>query len=62
MMYLARNFGDALAFLHASEAWGRLPAALTTTLAELLARPPQGWLRAMASEASPQTDESRSGG
>ena len=53
MMYLARNFGDALAFLHASEAWGRLPAALTTTLAELLARPPQGWLRAIASGALP---------
>jgi len=46
MIYLARQFGDALAFLHASNAWGRTPTNLLATLAELLVRPPQGWLSA----------------
>ena len=53
MLYLTRNFGDALAFLHASNAWGRTPAALLKTLAELAAQPPQGWLRALADGALP---------
>jgi hypothetical protein len=53
MLYLAKNFGDALAFLHASVAWGRTPALLQTTLAELLTRPPQGWLPAIADGALP---------
>lgn len=51
--YLARNFGDGLAFLHASAAWGRSPAELLTTLAGLLVRPPQGWLQALANGALP---------
>jgi hypothetical protein len=53
MIYLGRNFGDPLAFLHASAAWGRSPARLLTTLAELFTRPPQGWLRAIADGALP---------
>lgn len=53
MIYLARQFGDALAFLHASNAWGRTPANLLATLAELLRRPPQGWLSALSAGALP---------
>lgn len=53
MWYLARQFGDGLAFLHASDAWGRTPASLLTTLADMLARPPQGWLRALGDGALP---------
>ncbi|MCJ7535361.1 MAG: hypothetical protein MUO57_07500 [Anaerolineales bacterium] len=53
MIYLARQFGDPLAFLHASNAWGRTPANLLATLTELLVRPPQGWLSALSAGALP---------
>lgn len=53
MWYLARQFGDALAFLHASDAWGRTPATLLVTLADMLTRPSQGWLRALGDGALP---------
>jgi multisubunit Na+/H+ antiporter MnhF subunit len=53
MIHLAREFGDALAFLHASNAWGRTPANFLATLAELMARPPQGWLSALSAGALP---------
>ena len=53
MIYLARQFGDALAFLHASNAWGRTPTNLLGTLADLLVRPPQGWLSALSAGALP---------
>jgi hypothetical protein len=53
MIYLTRQFGDALAFLHATNAWGRTPANLLASLAELLKRPPQGWLSALSTGALP---------
>lgn len=53
MIYLAQNFGDALAFINASNVWGRTPSNLLATLAELLARPPQGWLWALSTAALP---------
>jgi hypothetical protein len=53
MIYLARYFGDSLAFLHASNSWGRTPVNLPATLEGLLARPPQGWSRALAAGALP---------
>jgi hypothetical protein len=53
MIYLAGKFGDALAFLHASNAWERTPANLLKVLAELLARPSQGWLSALSAGALP---------
>lgn len=53
MIYLARNFGDALAFLHSSNAWGRSPANLLASLVDLIARPAQGWFSALAAGALP---------
>ena len=53
MWYLSRQFGDALAFIHASSAWGRTPATLLMTLSDMLTRPPQGWLRAIGDGALP---------
>ena len=53
MGYLARQFGDALAFFHASDAWGRTPATLLVTLADMFTRPPQGWLRSLGDGALP---------
>jgi hypothetical protein len=53
MIYLSRKFGDALAFLHATNAWGRTPANLLATLAEMVARPTQGWLSALSAGALP---------
>jgi hypothetical protein len=53
MLYLQRQFGDPLAFVHASDAWERTPAALRMTLAGMLIRPSQGWLRALGDGALP---------
>jgi len=53
MLYLERKFGDPLAFLHASNVWGRTPANLLSTLAEMVVRPAQGWLRALSDGALP---------
>ncbi len=43
MLYLQWNFGDPLAFAHASEAWGRQPSSPIGTIAELLRPPAEGW-------------------
>ncbi len=53
MIYLTQKFGDPLAFLHASNAWGRTPANLLETLSELFTRPAQGWLSAFSAGALP---------
>lgn len=53
MIYLAQKFGDALAFLHASNVWGRIPANLLATLSDMVAHPPQGWLSALSAGALP---------
>ena len=43
MLYLQWNFGDPLAFAHASEAWGRQPSSPVETIAQLLQPPAEGW-------------------
>ncbi len=43
MLYLQWNFGDPLAFAHASEAWGRQPSSPIETIGELLRPPLEGW-------------------
>ncbi len=43
VVYQYFRFGDALAFMHASANWGRVPRAAADTIAALLARPEQGW-------------------
>src|SRR4030067_130527 len=53
MLYLDRKFGDALAFLHASNVCGRTPANFLATLAEMVVRPAQGWLSALSAGALP---------
>jgi hypothetical protein len=47
MAYLWRAFGDPLAFVHASAAWARQPQSPLVTVAELFARPAEGWLPAL---------------
>lgn len=49
MAYLWTIFGDALAFAHASAAWGRVPQSPFVTVAELLQRPSAGWFNAFLS-------------
>jgi Mannosyltransferase (PIG-V) len=53
MLYLAQKFGDPLAFLHASNVWGRTPANLLVTLSDMVAHPSQGWLSALSTGALP---------
>ena len=53
MLYLKLVFGDALAFLHASTAWGREPVSPLGTIAELLQRPMEGWGQAIAAGRLP---------
>ncbi|HNB53485.1 MAG TPA: mannosyltransferase family protein, partial [Anaerolineales bacterium] len=48
MAYLGKTFGDPLAFLHASEAWGRAASSPWTMIGDLLARPEAGWGAALA--------------
>lgn len=43
MLYLQGAFGDPLAFVHASEAWGRQPVSPIETIGQLLQRPAEGW-------------------
>jgi Gpi18-like mannosyltransferase len=43
MLYLQGNFGDPLAFAHASEAWGRQPSSPLETITQLLQPPIEGW-------------------
>ena len=47
MLYLGLTFGDPLAFVHASEAWGRVAASPLTTIAQLLQHPAEGWSAAL---------------
>ena len=53
MLYLQWNFGDPLAFAHASEAWGRQPSSPIETIAQLLQPPPEGWGSAIAAGRLP---------
>jgi Gpi18-like mannosyltransferase len=53
MLYLRWTFGDALAFMRASEAWGRAPGSPLAILAGLLVRPEAGWGSALAAGALP---------
>ena len=47
MLYLYLMFGDPLAFLHGSAAWGRVPRSPLTTIAQLLQPPSGGWSNAI---------------
>ena len=47
MLYLQWNFGDPLAFVHASEAWERQARSPIETIAELLRPPAEGWASAI---------------
>ncbi|MBA3943687.1 MAG: hypothetical protein H0X37_03900 [Herpetosiphonaceae bacterium] len=47
MFYLQRTFGDALAFAHASAAWGRKPGSPLVMVRQLLERPSEGWIAAL---------------
>jgi hypothetical protein len=47
MVYLQSAFGDPLAFLHGTEAWGRTPQSPLVMIGELLQRPAEGWGRAV---------------
>jgi hypothetical protein len=53
MIYLELNFGDALAFLHASAAWGRQPQSPLATILEMLRTPGEGWLSALSAGRLP---------
>lgn len=53
MFFLQQRFGDALAFLHASVAWGRQPRSPLETILEMLRTPDQGWWSALASGQLP---------
>lgn len=44
MLYLYLTFGDPLAFMHASAAWGRVPQSPVETVAELFQTPEAGWI------------------
>jgi hypothetical protein len=48
LLYLHLTFGDALAFMRASAAWGRAPGSPLALVANLARRPAEGWLRALA--------------
>lgn len=47
MAYLQQQFGDSLAFLHASAAWDRVPRSPWQTVAALWQMPAQGWTNAI---------------
>lgn len=53
MLYLQQQFGDPLAFLHASEAWGRQPQSPAVAIMELLRAPAEGWGAAIAAGRLP---------
>ncbi len=53
MAYLAWRFDDALAFVHASSAWGRRPSSPMALLDGLLIFPAGGWWAALKSGALP---------
>lgn len=47
MLYLYLTFGDPLAFMRASAAWGRVPQSPLSTMADLFQTPPGGWAAAL---------------
>lgn len=51
MLYLNSAFGEPLAFMQASAAWGRTPQSPLVTLLELVQRPAEGWLRGLQAGA-----------
>jgi hypothetical protein len=53
MLYLNLAFGDPLAFLHGSAAWGRVLRSPWVTVAELIQAPPGGWASALAAGQLP---------
>lgn len=53
MLYLGRRFGDPLAFVHASAAWGRQPSAPGRLLEGLRIAPDGGWWAALWQGALP---------
>jgi Gpi18-like mannosyltransferase len=53
MLYLQRVFGDPLAFLRASAAWGRIPHSPLETIAALFQQPGEGWGSALAAGRLP---------
>jgi hypothetical protein len=53
LLYLQLVFGDALAFMRASAAWGREPASPAVLLGGLFQRPAEGWLSALAAGRLP---------
>lgn len=44
LIYLKIAFGDPLAFVHASEVWGRQPQSPFISLANLMQEPAEGWV------------------
>jgi hypothetical protein len=53
MLYLRQAFGDPLAFINASVAWGRFPTSPFATIAALFNRPEGGWGMALATGSLP---------
>lgn len=53
MLYLGRQFGDPLAFLHASQAWGRQPGSPMLTILQVFQTPVAGWESALAAGRLP---------
>jgi hypothetical protein len=47
MIYLNQQFGDPLAFVHASSAWGRELESPINTIRELIRTPAEGWRSAI---------------
>jgi hypothetical protein len=47
MLYLWQKFGNPLAFMEASSAWGRTPQSPLDTIGSLLVAPEQGWSAAL---------------
>jgi Gpi18-like mannosyltransferase len=53
MAYLKQQFGDPLAFLHASAAWERQPQSPWVTILEVFQAPAEGWRAALAAGRLP---------
>ncbi len=53
MLYLNAAFGDPLAFVHASEAWGRVATSPWATVTQLFQTPAEGWSAALAAGRLP---------
>lgn len=53
MVYLSAAFGDPLAFVHASEAWGRVATSPLVTVTQLFEAPAGGWPAALAAGRLP---------